>query len=64
MVMMVVVMMVMVMMMMFCRCMIHAGGTAKESQGSTTGITTTSWAVIGLGLAFIFTQVVFAFLAN
>jgi len=38
-------------------CMIHAGGTAKESQGSTTGITATSWAVIGLGLAFIFTQV-------
>jgi len=38
-------------------CMIHAGGTAKEGQGSTTGITATSWAVIGLGLAFIFTQV-------
>ena len=44
--------------------MIHAGGTTKEGQGSTTGITATSWAVIGLGLAFIFTQVVFASLAN
>merc|ERR1719278_1736536 len=37
--------------------MIHAGGTASEGQGSTNGFAATSWAAIGLGLMFIFTQV-------
>jgi len=38
-------------------CMIHAGGTANESQVSSHGFTATSYSAIGLGLLFIFTQV-------